>query len=74
MRTVGAGFLTIRRPVARNHWAYRQQDGFSERALFVIDAEGTIRWSYLSPLDINPGAEGILDALEALGSKREAAE
>ena len=60
--------------VARNHWAYRQQDGFSERALFVIDAEGTIRWSYLSPLDINPGAEGILDALEALGSKREAAE
>src|SRR6266508_1810630 len=53
--------------------AYRQQDGISERALFVIDADGTIRWSYLSPLDVNPGAEGILDALEALVSKREVA-
>src|SRR5262245_11276945 len=59
--------------VARSYGAYRQQDGFSERALFVIDAEGTIRWSYLSPLDINPGADGILDALEALDSKREVA-
>ena len=59
--------------VARSYGAYRQQDGFSERALFVIDAGGTIRWSYLSPLDVNPGADGILDALEALDSKREVA-
>lgn len=59
--------------VARNYGAYRQQDGFSERALFVIDSGGTIRWSYLSPLDVNPGADGILDALEALASKREVA-
>jgi peroxiredoxin len=59
--------------VARSYGAYRQQDGISERALFVIDAEGKIRWSYLSPLDVNPGAEGILDALEALDSKKEAA-
>jgi hypothetical protein len=35
------------------------------------NADGTIRWSYLSPLDVNPGAEGVLDALEALVSKRE---
>lgn len=59
--------------VARSYGAYRQQDGFSERALFVIDAEGMIRWSYLSPLDANPGAEGLLDALEALVSKRKVA-
>jgi peroxiredoxin len=59
--------------VASSYGAYRQQDGISERALFVIDADGTIRWSYLSPLDVNPGAEGILDALEALVSKREVA-
>ena len=59
--------------VARNYGAYRQQDGFSERALFVVDSEGTIRWSYVSPLDVNPGAEGVLDALEALDSKREVA-
>jgi peroxiredoxin len=57
--------------VARSYAAYRQQDGISERALFVIDADGTIRWSYISPLDVNPGAEGILDALEALDSKWE---
>jgi peroxiredoxin len=59
--------------VAHSYGAYREQDGFSERALFVIDAQGTIRWSYLSPLDVNPGAEGILEALEALDLKREVA-
>jgi peroxiredoxin len=59
--------------VARSYGAYRQQDGCSERALFVIDAEGTIRWSYLSPLDVNPGADGILDTLEAIMSKQEVA-
>jgi peroxiredoxin len=59
--------------VARDYGAYRQQDGISERALFVIDAGGTIRWSYLSPLDVNPGADGILEALEALESKTEVA-
>jgi peroxiredoxin len=59
--------------VSHSYGAYRQQDGFSERALFVIDAQGTIRWSYLSPLDVNPGAEGILEVLEALDLKREVA-
>jgi peroxiredoxin len=54
--------------VARQYGAYRAQDGTSERALFVIDGEGTIRWSYLSPVGINPGADGILAALEALGN------
>jgi peroxiredoxin len=56
--------------VARVYGAYRQQDGVSERALFVIDAEGTIRWSHLSPIGVNPGADGILAALEALPSSR----
>jgi hypothetical protein len=32
-----------------------------------------IRRSYLSPLDVDPGVDGILDALETLDSKREAA-
>ena len=39
---------------------------FRERALFVIDENGTIAWSYCSPLAVNPGADGILDALERL--------
>ena len=55
--------------VARLYGAYRYKEGVSERALFVIDGEGTIRWSYLSPLGVNPGAEGILDALEKLAEK-----
>ena len=52
--------------VARRYGVYRAQEGISERALFVIDADGIIRWSYVSPVGINPGADGILRALEAL--------
>jgi peroxiredoxin len=54
--------------VARSYNAYRDRDGVCERALFVIDENGTIAWSYVSPLTVNPGADGILDALEALSS------
>jgi peroxiredoxin len=54
---------------ARAYGAYRPQDGQSERALFVIDADGIIRWSYISPIGINPGADGILAALDALPAK-----
>jgi peroxiredoxin len=52
--------------VARAYGVYRETDGFSERALFVIDAAGVIRWSHVSPIGVNPGADGILTALEAL--------
>jgi peroxiredoxin len=52
--------------VSRSYDAYRATDGTSERALFVIDADGIVRWSYISPVGINPGADGILRALEEL--------
>jgi len=52
--------------ISRAYNAYRASDGTSERALFVIDANGTVRWSYVSPVGINPGADGILRALEEL--------
>jgi peroxiredoxin len=52
--------------VSRAYGAYRSKDGFSERALFLVDREGVIRWSYLSPVDVNPGVDGVLDALDAL--------
>jgi peroxiredoxin len=52
--------------VARRYGVYRTTDGFSERALFVLDKQGVIRWSYVSPVGINPGADGILTALEGL--------
>jgi peroxiredoxin len=56
--------------VARAYGAYRAGDGTSERALFVIDAEGIVRWSYVSPVGVNPGADGILRALEELESEK----
>jgi len=52
--------------VAKSYGAYREYDGTTERALFVIDGDGVIAWSYCSPVSVNPGADGILEALEAL--------
>ncbi|HTW95007.1 MAG TPA: redoxin domain-containing protein [Tepidisphaeraceae bacterium] len=52
--------------VARKFGAYRAADGVCERALFVIDEGGIVRWSYVSPPSVNPGADGILNALESL--------
>ena len=54
---------------AANHPApdtYDAEAGCSKRALFVIDAEGKIAWSHLSPVAINPGVDGVLDALDRL--------
>jgi peroxiredoxin/rhodanese-related sulfurtransferase/CBS domain-containing protein len=57
--------------LARAYGVYRAQDGTSERALYVIDGDGVVSWSFVSPVDVNPGADGILRALESL--QREAA-
>ena len=59
--------------VARSYGAYRAKEGVAERALFVLDGKGTIYWSYLSPIGVNPGADGILDALESLAGATRAA-
>jgi peroxiredoxin len=55
--------------VARAYQVYRHRDGTSERALYVIDGEGVVQWSYISPVGVNPGADGILRALESLGEE-----
>ena len=52
--------------VARTYGVYGVPEGVCERALFVIDADGVIRWSYVSPPAVNPGADGILRALDRL--------
>ena len=52
--------------VAKKFGAYREGDGYCERALFVIDKQGIVFWSYNSPVAVNPGADGILQALEEL--------
>jgi peroxiredoxin len=59
--------------VARSYGAYRDKDGVSERALFVLNADGIVHWSYVSPIGVSPGAAGILSALEELQPKKEAA-
>lgn len=52
--------------VARQYEVYNKRTGECERALYVIDEEGIIRWSHRSPLGVNPGADGILQALKEL--------
>jgi peroxiredoxin len=52
--------------VSRAYGAYNETEGESRRALFVLDETGIIRWSYLSPDGINPGADGIMEALESM--------
>src|ERR1700757_2659937 len=52
--------------VARTYQVYRAADGTSERALYVIDADGIVRWSFVSAVGSNPGEDGILGALESL--------
>ena len=55
--------------VSKAYGVYDEEVGESKRALFVIDKKGKISWSYLSPTAVNPGADGILDALETIEKK-----
>jgi peroxiredoxin len=59
--------------VARLYGAYREENGYCERALVVLDGEGIVRWSFRSPVGVSPGANGILDALELLAGQSMAA-
>jgi peroxiredoxin len=58
--------------VAKSYHAYRDGEGVCERALFVLDRNGVIFWSYCSPIAVNPGADGILDALERMAKQESA--
>jgi peroxiredoxin len=52
--------------VARRYGVYDADNGMSKRALFLLDGNATIRWCYVSPVGVNPGADGVLRALESL--------
>jgi peroxiredoxin len=56
--------------VAEQYGVYDDHDGVDERALYVIDPDGTVFWSHLSPRGVNPGADGILTALNAMSAQR----
>lgn len=55
--------------VSKKYGAYDEKSGTSLRALFIIDENGVISWSYLSPVGINPGADIIIDELEKMTNK-----
>lgn len=50
--------------IAQEYGVYNHEEGHASRSLFVIDKSRTIVWSYLSPDSENPGADGILEALD----------
>ena len=52
--------------VARAYGVYRPGDGFSERALILVDRLGGIFWRHVSPIGVNPGANGALRALQEM--------
>lgn len=53
--------------VARRYRVYRDTDGFSERALYVIDGDGVIRHSEVSPfLHHIPDIYGLFKVLDSL--------
>jgi peroxiredoxin (alkyl hydroperoxide reductase subunit C) len=55
--------------VSKLYHAYIDRDGESARALYLIDRDGKIAWSYIAPMGINPGADGVLQALEELSNR-----
>jgi peroxiredoxin len=58
--------------VAQRYGVYDDSVGMSERALFVLDGDAVVRWSYVSPVGVNPGADGILAALESMVGEKAA--
>lgn len=51
--------------VADRYRVWREQDGFSERALYVIDSDGIIRWVHVSPqLHHLPELDDLVTALD----------
>jgi peroxiredoxin len=52
--------------VAQKYGVFRPKEGFSERALFVIDKQGTIAWSKVYDIPEQPGNEEVFQALEQL--------
>jgi len=56
--------------VSKMYESYDEAVGESRRALYVLDEDGIIRWNHLSPVGINPGADGIMDALEEIDQRK----
>lgn len=71
VQTVDLGFPLLsdfhpKGEVSKKYNAYREEDGESERAVYLIDKQGKIAWGYISPVGISPGVDGVLQALDDL--------
>ncbi len=56
--------------LAKAYEVYDADEGECKRVLYILDESGIVRWSYLSPIGINPGADGILTALEEMRNNK----
>jgi len=54
------------------HGVYSEYRGSNNRALFVIDERGTVRWGRVYASPVNSGVDGILRALEHTGTTEDA--
>ena len=50
--------------VARSYGIFREGDGFSERAVFVVDGDGVVQWKKVYPIGEQPDVDEILKAVE----------
>jgi peroxiredoxin len=57
--------------VARDYSVWREDDGFSERALYVLDADGVIQYGHVTPyLHHVPDIYELLEAVDAAAGAR----
>ena len=60
--------------VARRYGVWRESDGFSDRAVYLVDADGVIRHAYVSPrVEQLPDIYELFDALDRMGAPARAA-
>jgi peroxiredoxin len=56
--------------VARKYGVFREKDGISERALFIIDKRGRVAWAKTYEIPQQPDNEELWRALEELRARR----
>ena len=60
--------------VARRYGVWRNSDGFSDRALYVVDADGVIRWAHVSPrIEHLPDVYDLFATLDEVAARPRAA-
>jgi peroxiredoxin len=52
--------------VAKSYGAWREADGITERALFIVDKEGKIAYVDIHDIDDQPDNEDLFDVLKKL--------